>query len=50
MLRIYWRQQRALSGKWAGDARYDIFSMRTFARLELGRDAIPEKMTIPDFR
>jgi hypothetical protein len=36
MLCIYYRQQRALSDKWAEEALYDICPMRMFARLEVG--------------
>jgi IS5 family transposase len=51
MLRIYRLQQwhkRSDSG--AEEALYDICSMRTFAGLELGRDAIPDETTILNFR
>ena len=43
MLRIYCLQQwYNLSDPGAEEALYDIQSMRAFAGLELGRDAIPE--------
>ena len=51
MLRIYFLQQwYQLSDPGADEALYDIRSMRTFAGLELGRDAIPEETTILNFR
>lgn len=51
MLCIYCLQQwYALSDTGAEEAHYDICSMRTFARLELGRDAIPDETTILNFR
>jgi IS5 family transposase len=51
MLRIYCLQQwYALSDPGAEEALYDIQSMRSFAGLELGRDAIPDKTTILNFR
>ena len=31
-------------------ALYDIYSMHPFCDLELGRDAIPDETTIPNFR
>ena len=51
MLRIYCLQQwYQLSDPGAEEALYDIQSMRTFAGLELGRDAIPDETTILNFR
>jgi len=51
MLRIYFLQQwYALSDPGAEEALYDIHSMRVFASLELGRDAIPDETTILNFR
>jgi IS5 family transposase len=51
MLRIYCLQQwYSLSYPGAEEALYDICSMRTFAGLELGRDAIPDETTILNFR
>jgi transposase, IS5 family len=51
MLRIYCLQQwYQLSDPGAEEALYDIQSMRAFAGLELGRDAIPDETTILDFR
>ena len=51
MLRIYCLQQwYSLSNPGAEDTLYDICSMRTFAGLELGRDAIPDETTILNFR
>ena len=51
MLRIYCLQQwYSLSDPGAGEALYDIQSMRAFAGLELGRDAIPDETTILNFR
>ena len=51
MLRIYCLQQwYSLSDPGAEEALYDIQSMRTFAGLELGRDAIPDETTILNFR
>ena len=51
MLRIYCLQQwYALSDPGAEEALYDIQSMRAFAGLELGRDAIPDETTILNFR
>ena len=49
MLRIYclWY---SLSDPGAEEALYDIQSMRAFARLQLGRDAIPDETTILNFR
>jgi IS5 family transposase len=51
MLRIYFLQQwYGLSDPGAEEALYDIHSMRDFAGLELGRDAIPDETTILNFR
>ena len=51
MLRIYCLQQwYNLSDPSAEEALYDIQSMRAFAGLELGRDAIPDETTILNFR
>ena len=51
MLRIYCLQQwYNLSDPGAEEALYDIHSMRSFAGLELGRDAIPDETTILNFR
>jgi len=51
MLRIYCLQQwYSLSDPGAEEALYDICSMRAFAGLELGRDAIPDETTILNFR
>jgi IS5 family transposase len=51
MLRIYCLQQwYNLSEPGAEEALYDIQSMRAFAGLELGRDAIPDETTILNFR
>ena len=51
MLRIYCLQQwYALSDPGAEEALYDITSMRAFAGLDLGRDAIPDETTILNFR
>jgi len=51
MLRIYFLQQwYQLSDPGAEEALYDIQSMRSFAGLELGRDAIPDETTILNFR
>jgi len=51
MLRIYCLQQwYQLSDPGAEEALYDIQSMRMFAGLELGRDAIPDETTILNFR
>ena len=51
MLRIYCLQQwYALSDPGAEEALYDIQSMRAFAGLELGSDAIPDETTILNFR
>ena len=51
MLRIYFLQQwYQLSDPGAEEALYDIQSMRAFAGLDLGRDAIPDETTILNFR
>ena len=51
MLRIYCLQQwYNLSDPGAEEALYDIQSMRMFAGLELGCDAIPDETTILNFR
>ena len=51
MLRIYCMQQwYNLSDPGAEETLYDIQSMRSFAGLELGRDAIPDETTILNFR
>lgn len=51
MLRIYFLQQWFnLSDPQAEDAIYDSESMRRFARVELGDDAIPDESTILRFR
>ena len=51
MLRIYFLQQwYQLSDPGAEEALYDIQSMRAFAGLELGRDAILDETTILNFR
>jgi len=51
MLRIYFLQQwYNLSDPGAEEALYDIQSMRAFAGLELGHDAIPDETTILNFR
>lgn len=51
MLRVYFVQQwYGLSDPGAGEALYDIQSVRSFAGLELGRDAIPGETTILNFR
>jgi IS5 family transposase len=51
MLRTYFLQQwYQLSDPGAEEALYDIQSMRAFAGLELGRDAIPDETTILNFR
>ncbi len=50
MLRIYCLQQwYNLSDPGAEEALYDIQSMRAFAGLEFGRDAIPDETTILNF-
>lgn len=51
MLRIYLLQQwYQLSDPGAEEALYDIQSMRAFAGIELGRDAVPDETTILNFR
>ncbi len=51
MLRIYFLQQwYALSDPGVEEALYDIQSMRQFAGLDLGHDAIPDETTILNFR
>ena len=51
MLRIYCLQQwYNLSDPGAEEALYDIQSMRNFAGLDLGHDAIPDETTILNFR
>ena len=51
MLRVYCLQQwYQLSDPGAEEALYDIQSMRSFADLELGRDALPDETTILNFR
>ena len=51
MLRVYRLQQwYNLSDPGAEEALYDIHSMRAFCGLELGRDAIPRRDTILNFR
>ena len=51
MLRIYFLQQwYGLSDPGAEEALYDMHSMRDFAGLELGHDAIPDETTILNFR
>lgn len=51
MLRIYCLQQwYGLSDPAAEESLYDIESMRRFAGLELGEDAIPDETTILKFR
>ena len=51
MLRIYFLQQWFnLSDPAAEDAIYDSESMRRFAKIELGDDAIPDETTILRFR
>jgi IS5 family transposase len=51
MLRIYFMQQwHALSDPAMEDALYEIESMRRFARLELGEDALPDETTLLKFR
>jgi hypothetical protein len=51
MLRIYFLQQwYGLSDSGAEESLYDIESMRRFAGLELGEDAIPDETTILNFR
>lgn len=51
MLRIYFLQQWFnLSDPGAEDALYDSESMRRFAGIELGEDAVPDETTILNFR
>ena len=51
LLRIYFLQLwYALSDPGAEEALYHIQSMRQFAGLDLGRDAIPDETTILNFR
>ncbi|MDZ4388469.1 MAG: transposase, partial [Gemmatimonadales bacterium] len=51
MLRSYFPQQRyAFSDPQAEEAPYDSETMRRFAMLELGEDAIPDESTILRFR
>lgn len=51
MLRIYCLQQwYGLSDPAAEESLYDMDSMRRFAGLELGEDAIPDETTILNFR
>jgi IS5 family transposase len=51
MLRIHFMQQwYALSDPGMEDALYEIESMRRFARLDLGDDALPDETTILKFR
>jgi IS5 family transposase len=51
MLRIYFLQQWFdLSDPAAEDAIYDSESMRRFARIELGEEAVPDESTILRFR
>jgi len=51
MLRIYFMQQWfQLSDPGMEDALYDSYSMQRFAKLEVGRDAIPDETTILHFR
>ncbi len=51
MLRIYFLQQwYGLSDPAAEESLYDIESMRRFAGLELGEDAIPDETTLLNFR
>ena len=51
IVRIYFVQQwYHLSDPGAEEALYDIPSMRQFAGLDLGRDAIPDETTILNFR
>src|SRR5947209_5643109 len=51
LLRIYFLQQWFnLSDPQAEDAIYDSESMRRFARIELGDDAVPDETTILRFR
>lgn len=51
MLRIYFLQQWFnLSDPQAEDALYDMASMRSFAGIDLGREAAPDETTICKFR
>ncbi len=51
MLRIYFLQQwYGLSDPGAEEALYDMHSMRVFAGLGLGHDAIPDETMILNFR
>ncbi len=51
MLRIYFMQQwYGLSDPAMEDALYDIESMRRFAGIELGSEAVPDETTICKFR
>ena len=51
MLRIYFMQQwYALSDPGMEDALYDTETLRRFAGMELGEDAIPDETTILNFR
>jgi transposase, IS5 family len=51
MLRIYFLQQWFnLSDPAMEDALYDMESMRRFAGIELGQDAVPDETTILNFR
>ena len=51
MLRIYFLQQwYALSDPAAEESLYDIESMRRFAQLDLGTDALPDESSILNFR
>ena len=51
MLRIYFMQQwYALSDPWMEDATYDTTSLRLFAGLELGKEAMQDETTILNFR
>ena len=51
MLRLYFMQQwYALSDPAMEEALYDMESMRRFAGIELGEDAVPDETTILNFR
>ena len=51
MLRMYFLQQcSGLSGPGAQEVLYDMHSMRSFAGLDPGRDAIPDETTILNVR
>ena len=51
MLRLYFMQQwYALSDPAMEEALYDMESMRRFAGIELGEDAVPDETTILKFR